>query len=246
MKICVRMAACFLLITAYLITSSEEIIAKEKTRGTVTFIFDDGKINVADKVYPIFKKHKLQASVAIYTNVIGKKGYLTKQSMLDFSKNEWEILSHGVSHKSLKTLSNQSIDTELTQSKKIFNSYGIKVRGFVAPYSYFPDNKTNQLKEHYSFAFSGYVDSRKEPVKNLIANSKNKYNIVRANMEGKTLKELKEYIDYAQQNALWLVLYEHEVGTKNHLSTNDLDALLNYAKHKKISVRNPSKVYGLK
>jgi peptidoglycan/xylan/chitin deacetylase (PgdA/CDA1 family) len=243
----IRTSILYVLISAVLIfTTQPETSAAEKTRGTVTFIFDDGRINITDKAYPVFKKHKVPASVAMITNVLDRKGYMTKQNLVALNKNGWEVLSHGVSHLSLRTMNNHSIETELKRSKEGLNKLGIKVNGFVAPYSYFPQNNMNQLKKYYSYAFIGYVDSRKEPVNKLISNAKNPFNLVRANMEGKTLKELKHYIDYAHERAIWLVLYEHEIGTKNHLSVKDLDALLSYAKQKKVSIRTPGKVYGIR
>jgi peptidoglycan/xylan/chitin deacetylase (PgdA/CDA1 family) len=235
-----------LLGSALLFAGQQEVSAAEKTRGTVTFIFDDGNKTIIDKAYPVFKKHKVPASVAIYTNAIDKKGHMSKTNLVQIQRNGWEILSHGVTHSPLRAMNNLGIETELKQSKDKLKKLGLKVNGFVAPYSFFPTNNMQLLKKHYSYAFNGYVDSRKEPVQNLIANSRNKHHLVRANMEGKSLEELQLYIDFAHEHGLWLVLYEHNVGTKNHISVKDLDSLLSYAKKEKISIRTPGKVYGKK
>jgi peptidoglycan/xylan/chitin deacetylase (PgdA/CDA1 family) len=229
-----------------LLTVLQDVLAIEKTRGTVTFIFDDGRENIVENAYPVFKKHKVPASISIFTNGIGRKGYISKQELLNLNKNGWEVLSHGISHSSLRNMNDKIIATELKSSKDVLNKLGLKVNGFVAPYSYIPQGNITELKKHYSYAFNGYVDSRREPVNKLIANSKTPYNIVRANMEGKTLKELKQYIDYIHAEGKWLVLYEHEINTKGHISVKELDILLSYAKQKKVSIRNPAKVYGKK
>jgi peptidoglycan/xylan/chitin deacetylase (PgdA/CDA1 family) len=230
--------------TLFLQPNITDASTTSKTQGTVTFIFDDGNKSILDNAYPIFKKNGYKASVAVHTNGIGTRNHLTKTDLKKLNNEGWEILSHGVSHKPFRKMNQTQINEELRNSKKVLNTMGIKVRGFVAPYSYMPTQSFQKLSTNYEYSFSGYVDSRTQPVQKLIANAKNRNTIVRANMEGKTLEELKAYIDYAHANKVWLVLYEHNVGIGKSISKNDLDQLLKYSKQKNISVRSASQVYG--
>lgn len=215
-------------------------------RGTVTFIFDDGHKQIMDTAVPIFAKYGVSASVAIYTNGIGATGRMTADDLTLLRSKQWEILSHTVTHTSLKDRTEAEVGAELRDSKQALNNLGFIINGFAAPYSWYPvDTMLHLAQTHYQYMFQGYVDSRTEPVENLVAKSVNRYGLIRANMQYKTLDELKAFVDYAHANGQWLVLYEHKIGEGDHTTVETLDALVKYAKDSNLNIKPPSKVYGM-
>jgi peptidoglycan/xylan/chitin deacetylase (PgdA/CDA1 family) len=233
------------LVAAALLTSTAGFgkSAIAAPQGTISFIFDDGDKSVINEAFPVFEKYGEEASVAIYTNGIGATGRMTVNDLKVLSGNGWEVMSHGVTHKSLGNMTYDEIGYELVKSKSVLSSLGFNVRGFVAPYSNYPRFAKSHLPNNYDYAFSGYVDSRTNDGSAFTQTLTDRWFLVRANMYGMSLEKMKSFVDVAHEKRMWLVFYEHKINsTSEHTTKAELDALLAYAKGK-VNIKNPSQLY---
>jgi peptidoglycan/xylan/chitin deacetylase (PgdA/CDA1 family) len=214
----------------------------------VSFTFDDGYKSTYDKAFPIFKKSNYPASVAIY-NKSFESGYMGNSKLKELQRNNWEIISHSLTHPRLNSLSWTKQRNEINNSYSTFKDKGFKITGFVTPYSECSQTCANITKYKYNYAFTVYKNSKTSSPKDLvITKGTNKYRLYRAALDQLTLKESKEIVDYVQKNRGWVSFYIHELDKPKYMSSRDLESLLDYIKKKKISVNTPSKavdrIYG--
>lgn len=225
-------------------TGTTEQEAYSLNRGMVTFIFDDGHHTIYDNAYPIFKDKGLPAAVAINTGNWERGGeeLMSAEEILTLQDSNWEVMSHSVSHKNNSKWLNSFgfiVEKELKESKETLESYGFEVNQYVAPMSTFPLNKHKDLLQtYYDAGFTTFKSSKEEHISELVMTSPlDVYEMHRANMEGKTIEELKEYVDYVEENDVWLVFYEHQIGGEDkYTDTETLKELLDYISEKDIQV----------
>ncbi len=109
--------------------------------------FDDGYLNVYEYAFPILEELNAKATVFIITSAIGKSNdwdanlgwihfdHLGEEEIAILSNSGWEIGSHGNTHKSLKTLSQDELDWEIGESKNILeNRLNINISWFASPF----------------------------------------------------------------------------------------------------------------
>ena len=81
--------------------------------------FDDGDISNYKLAYPILKEFGLKAYFFIIGNRIGTDGYMDWDEIKELRDNGMIIGSHGMTHRILAGLSDDELDYELKDSKKI-------------------------------------------------------------------------------------------------------------------------------
>jgi peptidoglycan/xylan/chitin deacetylase (PgdA/CDA1 family) len=230
-------------IYVYLVFPGEEksIIKKVNLeKGMVTFIFDDVHSTFYDNAFPVFKEKGFSGSVAIdiLRWQLNRGDLMTKNEVKELQESGWEIMSHSVTHKKFEDSSRLRVSLEIALSKTYLELMGFEVKQYVAPMSTYPEKQFDLLKRFYDAGYTEYVDSKKEPVNSLvIENEADIYKFHRANMQGKTIEELKDYIDYVEENDSWLVLYEHQIGGEGeYTKTETLKELLDYIETKNVNV----------
>lgn len=100
--------------------------------------FDDGYSSDYEIVFPMLKDAGLKAVFFIVTNFIGSPGYLTWQQIKEMQKYGMDFGSHSLSHKSLTTLTDNEVLTELTLSRELI------------------EQKTGARCIYFSFPFGSY------------------------------------------------------------------------------------------
>jgi peptidoglycan/xylan/chitin deacetylase (PgdA/CDA1 family) len=110
----------------------------------ILLTFDDGYSGHYDHVYPLLKKYNYPAVYSIYTAKVGKKlgrSSLTWEQVRELAKDPLiTIASHSVSHKVMPTLSEEQVQFELQESKRILEAQlGIPIRYFT-----YPEGKYNE------------------------------------------------------------------------------------------------------
>lgn len=86
----------------------------------IILTFDDGYIDFYINAYPILSKYGLHATVFIPTNLMNQGYYLNWSQIREMSSSGLITFgSHGINHYHLTSVSPQTAETEIVQSKKI-------------------------------------------------------------------------------------------------------------------------------
>lgn len=92
---------------------------KELPANPVLITFDDGYKDNYVNAYPILKKYGFSATIFVITGFLDKyPNYLTWDQCKELKKHGFYIESHTVTHRSLTSLSNKQIESEIVNSKK--------------------------------------------------------------------------------------------------------------------------------
>lgn len=203
--------------------------------GKISFHFDDGFMSHYESVFPVFKKANVPASI-VY-NICGENK-ISFENLREMQSQGWEIISHSVNHVKMGApLDNATAYTEIVESKELLIKEGLNVKQFVTPMSQCHESMRELLQKNYDGAFTRYTNSKDMPVEKLIINRPvNPYELNRCCLSGKTVDELKEYVDYVCENDSWMVFYEHDIGVGENISIANLEELLYYCIEKGVNV----------
>lgn len=152
----------------YRTISTQTLIEALKNHGSVPnqsiiITLDDGYSDAHEFAYPLAKKYKVDLNVMIPVGFIGQGGYMTWENLEEMVKSKRiKVFPHGYSHAALTYQSNDSINYEVSESKKQVEKH---LGGFYPVFSYpmgfFDDRVINILKQnHYVGAFSTLEGSK--------------------------------------------------------------------------------------
>jgi glycosyltransferase involved in cell wall biosynthesis len=147
-----------------LCSTSEYFRSKDKSK-LIICTFDDAYEGVYKFAFPVLKTFNFTATVFVCTDYFGqqndwnfkdtvKRRHLTISELEELKQNDWEIGSHGKSHKSFLRLSDSELVAEICTSKAILEKHFGKVESFAYPYGDYNEYIMKIVSENYSFAFS--------------------------------------------------------------------------------------------
>lgn len=110
--------------------------------------FDDGDISNYKLAYPILKKLGLKAYFFIIGNRVGRDGYMNWSEIKELSGKGMIIGSHGMTHRILAGLSNDELDYEIKDSKKILEeNLDQKIEYISIPRGFYTEKIIDKIKE---------------------------------------------------------------------------------------------------
>ena len=105
---------------------------------SVIITFDDGHISNYLKACPILKKYGFKAVFFIVAGFVGRRGMLTWDQIRDMANKGMEIGSHTLTHSPPSKLSNEELEYELKESKRILeDQLGQEVKWLSSPTGYY-------------------------------------------------------------------------------------------------------------
>jgi hypothetical protein len=119
-------------------------------KSILSFTFDNAKKSVFSKAYPIMRRYDIKGTVYVTTSKIGQSGYMTRNELIQLSKDGWEIGSNSCSHVVLSKCSTNCLNYEFRRSKELLEKLLLDsgthsdVAGFAFPYG---GNDTVSLRE---------------------------------------------------------------------------------------------------
>lgn len=178
-------------------------------RPIVSLTFDDGWLSVYQNCFPVMKKYQYPATFFINTGSIGDSDRFTVAQIQELHAAGYEIGSHSVHHPDLNTIPAETVDKELTESKKVLETITkAPVKDFAAPFGEANAAVIRQIKKYFSSnrtVETGYNST-------LLFNP---YHIRTQNIKVSTTPEqVESWLDTAQKENLWLVLTYHQVDEK--------------------------------
>lgn len=217
----------------------------------VTFIDDDGSMEVYTRLYPILHEKGVTGNCAIITGSIGKNSFMTEGNLETLYNAGWEFLGHG--HSYVSNLSEFTIDADLDYQlgqgcKGWLESRGYRVNGFVYPQGFSDARIRRFTRKHYDFAFQGEVFNTEKfldtmRIKRIAFGSWTGTNpTVNGNSEKNTLAYYKACVDYAKANNIWLVFMLH-VAQQPVEQDTILGQLLDYIKSQNVKIVNATDGY---
>lgn len=143
----------------YNVISLDELVSsitskKPLPRNSVVLTFDDGNADNYEHAFPVLKKYGFPATIFIAVRLIGKKGFLTWEQIVEMEKGGITFGSHTLNHVYLPDLSQSKQKKEIYASKKILERrLGHSVNHFCYPKGGF----SNEIKGFVRSA--GYVSA---------------------------------------------------------------------------------------
>ena len=226
----------------------------KNTKCCITFIDDDGHVDVYNRLLPIFKSKNAKFASCLITDLIGTDAYCMSVSQVkECIENGMETLSHtkNVSTNLTDNYSDSEIIEQLKVSKDWLKNNGFMYEGFVYPQSGYNLKIRKLVKEYYKYAFGdmgvndlGYLDHSR--IKRIAFGSwTDKNPTINGNSEKNTLAYYKACVDYANSKGIWLIFMSH-VGQQTSEQDEILKQLLDYIKSLNIGIVTPSEGFNLK
>ncbi len=140
---------------------------------TVSIFFDDAYEEIFDNAFPIMKSFGLTGVIAPITGFIGEKNlwdrgggvfrHMNKEQIRILSENGFNVISHTMTHRDLRKLSDKELLYEMSESKQILESIiGKKVDYILYPYGLYNNRVKHFAKKvGYKGAFASYNKSNR-------------------------------------------------------------------------------------
>lgn len=212
---------------------------RREVKPLVTFIDDDGRIDVLTKLKPLSEKYAIPFTVAAYVRSVEDesiKHYMNKEDLLHLQNDlGWEISSHTYTHSNLSTLTDEQQEYELKHSKEVLESWGIKVTTICYPYD-------GRNKATYDLTRKYYRSGRRTggavntvPLETFEIRSTTLGSWFESS--GGTLESYKSRVDEAIEKNGWVIFMTH-VADPNHDDTQQryLEETIKYVQSKNIDI----------
>ena len=136
-----------------------------KDEGEVVLLFDDGFHGIYD-VRQFFYDRHIFPTVFLAVELIGKKGYLNKEEILELQSNGFIFECHGWSHQDLTSFNDDELMRELKGSKEMLSELlGKEVTEICLPIGYYSDHLLEQIKKYgYETVYSSVPGNYNELV----------------------------------------------------------------------------------
>lgn len=176
----------------------------------LTIIFDDGYKDNFTEAFPIMRNVNVPGVIALVTSKIGgDPDYLTVEDCQLLWDNGWDLVSHTKTHQMLSLLDQEALTWELQESSEWIRNQGWNTTVLVSPYGAYNPDVIRKAQEYYRYhrALTNTFDTWPPQDSWRLGASE-----VFGGSEKTTPAEVKQWINYAYQNGLWLTLLFHHVG----------------------------------
>ena len=133
--------------------SVSSIINSGPDSNSIIFTFDDGHKSDFEIVFPLLKKYNYTATFFIVPEKIGMIGYMTWEDIHTLHRHGMEIGSHSLSHRYMSSLSEDALEKEFVESKKILEKrLNTQIVSFAYPYGDF-SRTTNKIAKGAGYKY---------------------------------------------------------------------------------------------
>ncbi|MFA7273703.1 MAG: polysaccharide deacetylase family protein [Crocinitomicaceae bacterium] len=132
----------------------------QKNRGasntlSIALTFDDGFASDFELVLPELMKRNIPATFFPIVSKIGQNGFLNWSQLQEMHEKDFEIGSHGLSHKRLTSFSTVNLKEEIVHSKQIIEQkLNHPVTLFSIPFGIYSQKLLRSLADHYTLVLT--------------------------------------------------------------------------------------------
>lgn len=185
---------------------------------------------VFTEAFPILQRYQTPATTWIVTGRIGQPGFMTFDQIKELAKHNWEIGSHGVTHRPLietksalgaiSSLGLSEIRAELEKSKAFLERQGFSVSGFLSPFGLYNDLVLSEIQRVYKYHRSN-VFSAINSLPLADSGPGSRWELVYFQVkQGTSPLEVIVQIDRVNRRGGWLIVDFHDMG--------DYDPMISY------------------
>lgn len=180
------------------------------SQGMVTISFDDGWESNYTTALPKMQAMGFKSTQYFATTYLENATPADILNVQQFVTAGHEIGSHSVTHPDLTTVSDATLQYELTHSQQYLSTtFNTPITSFATPFGAYNAKVTNTIKQYYASDRSvdmGYNYNSKEDfnVNNIRAQSL---------INTTTDAQVQAWVDYARIHKVWLVLVYHVIDT---------------------------------
>ena len=180
---------------------------RDTSKGFVTIIDDDCKAEVFTTLKAISETKGVPITICCPTNLIDTAGYMTKAQLLALRDLGWDIQSHGHTHTDLSAKTYDEQLFELSESRRILNSWGINATSVVYPYGSHNLDTIKAVKEVYTAGVQVNSEGYNQPP--LYQQTLGRIALGSYMAGGETLVTLKNKINDAVTYNRWIIFMTH-------------------------------------
>ncbi|WP_373742576.1 BppU family phage baseplate upper protein [Jeotgalibaca porci] len=218
---------------------------KKTQRPLITFIDDDGAVEVYTRLKPIFESRGVPCTIAIVSDwADGKESTngtipMPKEQILELKNLGWEVASHSKTHARMQEITDEkSVNAEVIESKEKLLELGFDVKNYVRPYGQTNPVLEQAITRYYKTSVSTNNNDNDE-VNNLSTSNYSLRRVALGSYGGNndSLAHHKAVIDKAIAENGWLIFMTHVWA---HPIENDqlIADVLDYAISKNVEIVN--------
>jgi hypothetical protein len=177
--------------------------------GAVTLMFDDGYMDHYE-AYQLMKARGMVGVEAAVVNYLQSTdpGYMRLSHLREMANNGWEVVSHGLAHLAMASISPTDMENEYYWSKKFFVDNGFNVKSFALPFGDYNARVLGIAREHGYFSSVRKVEKGFNPMGTFPNDVK-----VQEVYSTTSLSQVQAWIDEAKNKKLLLILLFHKIRT---------------------------------
>jgi peptidoglycan/xylan/chitin deacetylase (PgdA/CDA1 family) len=231
------------IIIALLVCSSFAAVnlAEATDKGTLSIVFDDGRIGQYLYAYQLMKARDMQGTFYVISDYVGTTGYMNYAQLNIMEDNDNDIGSHGKTHSYMVGRTEAWLRNEFSASKQALEANGLHPKNFAYPFAE-ADALANRIAlEYYQTARLGYnyPYAMTQPYPQVLLAGAGEAN-------GDSLTRLKSMVDGIKADT-WSIFFFHIIGPdivsgSGKISTSDFTAFLDYVVTKGVNVDTVSEV----
>lgn len=177
--------------------------------GFVTFLDDDGHIDVYNILKPMFDAQGKKFTSAIITSFSGSdSNYMTWNQIKEMQSQGYDIASHTHTHRRLAQLTDEEQLYELQESKRVLLSNGITPNHVVYPYGDYNNFTMDNVLRYYRSGVATKIASQQNGLLPPLTTAKIS-RIGLGSYQDLTTTEIKNRILTAKAEGRWVILMTH-------------------------------------
>lgn len=198
------------------VTSAESVVNRTRSvQSLVTFVDDDGRAEVWDKLKPLSEQYGIPFVAAVITDYIGSAKYITAEQIVALQDMGWEIASHTMSDARLGDVTDEEQEAQLRGSKEALEALGIRCDSICYPYSSVSANTWKIARKYYRCGrqtnYKEWMNGTPLETWDLRTTPIGSYYETRteSGLDTSTLEYYKYQVDRALSGNTWLIFLTH-------------------------------------